>query len=147
MRQALFLIHNIHMSSYSTDEEDLKQREQNLHEREMQLRLRELEAELEEQKKKTVEAAEQSTDATVPHEMDSDALAKQRKTRKIVLLCKFVGLSIGVAVTVITLNFLLFPMIVVGALCALGYGGYVLFIKESPKSDWAPTAFETTQWL
>ncbi|NJN24037.1 MAG: hypothetical protein HC810_06100 [Acaryochloridaceae cyanobacterium RL_2_7] len=70
---------------------------------------------------------------TVPNELDQEALTRQRKNRKIMLFAKLGALGFGVALTVVVVNVLLFPMIVVGALIALLYGAYVLFIKESPK--------------
>ena len=119
------------MSVYGHNDEDLQQREQELKEREMKVRLRELEAELETQKKRVAETTEQ----TAVNELDSDALARQRKNRKILLFAKLGGLAVGVALTVIVLNVLLFPMIVMGALVSLMYGAYILFIKEPSKAN------------
>lgn len=116
----------------SPKEEEIQQREQELKEREMKVRLRELEAELEAQRKIVNETQEPET-TTVPNELDQSALAWQRKLRKIKLFGKLGLLTIGVGVTVVVLNWLLFPIIVLSALGAFLYGIFVLFIQEKPK--------------
>ena len=117
------------MSDPSSRDQELKQRELDLKEREMNLRMRELEAELEAQRKMVNEHSDPES-ATVPQEVDTEALAHQRKLRKIILFGKLTLLATGVAVIVVVLNVFLFPIIVIFALSALLYGAYALFIKE-----------------
>lgn len=120
--------------SADSREQDLKQRELDLKERELKIRMQELEAELDSQKQIVNDDSEPAPPTTT-QELDKNALAQQRKMRQILLFGKLVLLGAGVAVTVIALNFLLFPIIIMSALCALLYGAYVLFLKEKPKPE------------
>ena len=123
------------MSVQGLNEDEFQHREQQLKEREMKVRLRELEAELDAQRKIVNETSEETEPNTVKKEVDREALAWQRKLRKMMLFGKLALLAIGVAATVIVLKVLIFPVIILGALGLFLYGIYVLFIQEKSNKE------------